>query len=536
MQKRISNALREDTLANRQTAIDTRKQLEKQNYNLAWKSEKADINQYGFQKSYEIDDGRRIEYIGCIFFDINKQYEIRNIHFRTYHIFNQSYTGRQGFQDHPASSVQEAVDAVKKYFDQELSKHKFHIMINIHTALDQGNIPKFVNSIKYFKNMGVSWPELDNSIFEKSRFEIFQNILPFISSYLSLGQHNQHVTTTINDLKNTFGLDWPELSILDTTTIAVDSSAWNDPKIKKILIRFILEKLQHSQNEIKFQAVKWLELLRKKGCPWPELDIIEKKINDMKVSKPIWEAVKPAPVNKTLAAQAKKYGFTVKPGADGWHGYIDSPTATRHYYLRKASEWYDVYNPANDGNFGNTIYHNYKRYLKIKDKLPADVRAYFDWHHDTTQTIENANENEQIKRVTKNPLQIQYIDNPSENVQLAALRVTAEAIEFIKNPTKAAQLAAVKSDIFSIKYIKNPDKDVQLFALKHNLFYALGLIDRVHPDVWSDNSIKKEAIKTILEFMQSDHSYEQVSARSYYKTLRKKNCPWPELSVIEKHI
>jgi len=77
----------------------------------------------------------------------------------------------------------------------------------------------------------------------------------------------------------------------------------------------------------------------------------------------------------------------------------------------------------------------------------------------------NMTEEEQIRRISKNPYYIRYIKNPSEKVQLAAVQDNAKAIRFIDNPSEEVQLIAVRKDAYAIFYIKNPTKKVLITAL-----------------------------------------------------------------------
>lgn len=62
--------------------------------------------------------------------------------------------------------------------------------------------------------------------------------------------------------------------------------------------------------------------------------------------------------------------------------------------------------------------------------------------------------------------------------------------------------------------------------------YYIAAENTVNPAAWSDAQVKKSVIKFILESLQLR---EVASLHLFYK-LRKLNCPWPELDIIERHI
>lgn len=96
---------------------------------------------------------------------------------------------------------------------------------------------------------------------------------------------------------------------------------------------------------------------------------------------------------------------------------------------------------------------------------------------------------------------------------LDKIETNPQAILYINEPSPAAQKLAIKKDI--------------------NLLFHM---DNVSDQVWDDTLIKKAAIKSILNDLSSKFDFGIIDAKLGFKSLKEKNCPWPELDVIEQKI
>lgn len=94
--------------------------------------------------------------------------------------------------------------------------------------------------------------------------------------------------------------------------------------------------------------------------------------------------------NKKLESAGKKHGFTVKGGHDERFGYIPSTASTAWHhsseitkYVRQNSRKKHVFShfnkdERNQGNAGNQVLHDPKKYHKLIDhpEFPEDQRNY----------------------------------------------------------------------------------------------------------------------------------------------------------------
>ena len=81
----------------------------------------------------------------------------------------------------------------------------------------------------------------------------------------------------------------------------------------------------------------------------------------------------------------------------------------------------------------------------------------------------SASEEEQIDKISDNPLILRHIKNPSEAVQVAAVGEYAEQIHYLINPSEKVQMAAINRNYKAITYIKNQTEKVQLAAIAKNV-------------------------------------------------------------------
>lgn len=74
--------------------------------------------------------------------------------------------------------------------------------------------------------------------------------------------------------------------------------------------------------------------------------------------------------------------------------------------------------------------------------------------------INKLTEKEQLAKLVKDFMHIQYIENPSENFLIKAVKQNFRVLNGIENPSEKVQLAAVRNEPESIRYIENPTEKV----------------------------------------------------------------------------
>lgn len=66
--------------------------------------------------------------------------------------------------------------------------------------------------------------------------------------------------------------------------------------------------------------------------------------------------------------------------------------------------------------------------------------------------------------------------------------------------------------------------------------YWITQIKSIDPAIWTNNQVKKTVIKYLLDGMQSDDVQYMFRAVELFEYLKKKGCPWPELTVLESYV
>ena len=120
--------------------------------------------------------------------------------------------------------------------------------------------------------------------------------------------------------------------------------------------------------------------------------------------------------------------------------------------------------------------------LQTSANLSAEVLDNFKF------TKINANEQEQLKLVNKDPFFLRFIENPSDAALEAAVAKEPTVIRIIKNPSYKLQHSAVSTSYRAIAFIKNPDVELQRIAIEKSRL-ALLRIENVDPE------IQKEVVK-----------------------------------------
>lgn len=135
-----------------------------------------------------------------------------------------------------------------------------------------------------------------------------------------------------------------------------------------------------------------------------------------------------------------------------------------------------------------------------------------------------------LEYIKKYPWLIREIDNPSLTIQLASVSQDGTNIRYINNPSKKVQLVAVNDIGMAIEYIDNPTEDIQLAAINQEA-WAIELIDKPSPKAWE--LARKPIIREILVYIKNNNTDHAIRL---YDSLRNKNCPWPELDIIERSL
>lgn len=65
----------------------------------------------------------------------------------------------------------------------------------------------------------------------------------------------------------------------------------------------------------------------------------------------------------------------------------------------------------------------------------------------------------------------------------------------------------------------------------------ISVISRItHPEVWADAAVKKAVLGHIMNLVKTDLWAKTLDANRILAELKYRNCPWPELAIIEKRI
>lgn len=61
-------------------------------------------------------------------------------------------------------------------------------------------------------------------------------------------------------------------------------------------------------------------------------------------------------------------------------------------------------------------------------------------------------------------------------------------------------------------------------------------LQSVDPDIWENTQVKKSVIRFMLTNIESDQKKLKIRASLVFGALKRLDCPWPELNVLEAHI
>ena len=123
------------------------------------------------------------------------------------------------------------------------------------------------------------------------------------------------------------------------------------------------------------------------------------------------------------------------------------------------------------------VHYRSKKYKIVEKSDEQRVTEYGGY----IETIENPNEELQLKAVKQYGGFIRFIKQPTEKVQIEAVQQYPPYIKHINDPSIAVQLMAVMYDGFLIKSIKNPSQSVQMEATRQ----SLDVIDHIKEPVES---------------------------------------------------
>lgn len=264
---------------------------------------------------------------------------------------------------------------------------------------------------------------------------------------------------------------------------SIDSAIWSNNQVKKAVIKFMLDQLQddddlwpEEKRDNLLTAAHLFDTLKKLNCPWPELTVIFNYIRDGINNI----------VNNSSPRDRRNHAYaTYEYVKDVIHKIwplvepiiMQEPETTYLYAVKFKGPWPEA-EPMlmKDGQF-TSLYAEYV----IKRPWP-DAEPYINkgpyWAKDDY--------NEFVKKFNNNK---QPIKENAEQIQL-----------LINNPLEIIKITSVDSA------------------------------------VWSNNQAKKAVIKFILEKLQSKYDNNKIRAAHAFDELRRKNCPWPELHIIQTYV
>ena len=275
-------------------------------------------------------------------------------------------------------------------------------------------------------------------------------------------------------------------------------------RYKDELLKAILTMIANKDDELRYSEREQKEMIvgvRKLGLDWPELDIIERSINQ----------------DNMLREEIAEFD--------------EMPEDEQIRLVTRRS----------------------RAIRSITDPSEAVQLAAVKGYGLTIQYIENPSEAVQLAAVTENGAALQHIKDPSEAVKLAAVKDDGHAIEYIIDPSEEIQLAAVMNDPDSIGYIKDPSEKTKLAAVDRNWYAityikdqspalqilavmknpdALEYMDYAHPEFWKDDEVKTRLITYILKNIKRGG----LGADHLVYMLEHLRCPWPELKTITKSL
>lgn len=182
-----------------------------------------------------------------------------------------------------------------------------------------------------------------------------------------------------------------QLAALERSPVSVEDietfnpNIWENTQAKRLLLKGLINYINTKRSAIAFSMIKDL---RKRQIQWPELDVIEKKLNDRKTIRENFEHLNDASEDKQIAAVS-----TIPKRIQ----YIDNPSIAVQLAAIKT------------------------------DGIAIDY-------------IDNPSEAVQLAAVNRNVWAIDYIKKPTMAVYLAAIRQDGRAVEGLKNSLITAEI------------------------------------------------------------------------------------------------
>lgn len=348
------------------------------------------------------------------------------------------------------------------------------------------------------------WPEAESVIMTDEWAA--HNYRVFVNNYKKQRQSISESSDQIEQLKRN-----PQIL---TQMDSIDPAVWNDSQIKKSVIKYLLEGLQMERDKILGSNARrgyviaeglmtsaWIfSELKRLGCTWPELAVLEPHVNEV--------------LDRCEPIELYRYALNVvkRSGKARWE--IAEP-----YIIKDAKSAFDYAHDVLDK----------KPWPAAEPTIMKEpIWAY--WYAD---------------KILKRPWP------EAEPYIIKDLEVAfAYAVDILKRPWPEAEpLIMTHSmlgpdykqfvDEFNKKKKKSKSNKIveasekvtrQILKVIDNPY----LIDYIQldPEIWRETGFKKAVIKWLLEKIEDN----SMSSTVIYFKLKKQKCPWPELDIIHQHL
>jgi hypothetical protein len=215
--RKISTLL-EDRQSNWDQFLETKKQLEANGFGMWTSDTGGSVSKFGYTKRYSVYSGTPTTYTAGIYFGLTPDYEIVNVVVITsyeHYSGTEHSTGPINTQRTPVNTVEDAIDYIKQYYQQELDRHKGQLIRELNAALKDLFISKYLTMIYMLRSVGVDWLELEQNVvlqtLEQNKHEIIRNLLERFKKSPS----DPTIERTLDALRKKFPVAWPELEVIE---------------------------------------------------------------------------------------------------------------------------------------------------------------------------------------------------------------------------------------------------------------------------------------------------------------------------------
>lgn len=204
-----------------------------------------------------------------------------------------------------------------------------------------------------------------------------------------------------------------------------------------------------------------------------------------------------------------------------------------------------------------SVEHTISPTMIIPDLVNSD--SYKQYRYIVALAAVRAHENEKVpfdleSAWNESLAAVAYTDADRETIEMANRLMNVSGVMLSSTKSIEPQDTHKNSPVPRFTMFDNMMESVEDFSRLRNLIenwyessedqtddiikrpYWITQIKTINPAVWSNNQVKKAVIKYLLDGIQSDEVQYMFRAVELFKYLKKNNCPWPELTVLESHV